>query len=124
MKFRGLDGQGDWQFGQGLGSYAQNQDALALDIAARLRSWRGGCFFALNDGVDYKNLLEKGQQNNLVLALQSAILQTPGVVKINSFAFDFNPRTRNLSVTASVQTIFTQAFEATLNNILGGPASA
>lgn len=124
MKFRGLEANGDWQFGQGLGSYAQNQDALALDIAARLRSWKGGCFFAPTDGVDYKNLLEKGQQANLVLALQNAILQTPGVVKINTFSFKFNPQTRSLSATFQVQTIFTQEFIATIDNITGSPATA
>ena len=97
---------------------------LALDIAARLQSWKGGCFFAPTDGVDYKNLLEKGQQSNLQLALQNCIMQTPGVVKILSFAFKFNPQTRNLSMNCTVQTIYSKAFIVTLDNITGGPASA
>jgi hypothetical protein len=124
MKFRGLDVNGDWMFGQGLGSYAQGQDALALDIAARIRSWKGGCFFAPNDGVDYKNLLEKGQLKNLELALQNCIMQTPGVVKILSFAFTFSAGTRSLSMNATIQTIYSKEFIVTLNNITGGPTSA
>lgn len=125
MKFRGLDAAGDWLIGQGLGSYAQAQAAIALDIAARLRSWRGNCFFAINDGVDYSNLLEKGQQPNLQRALSNCILQTPGVVKIVAISFNFNPQTRALSVgPATVQTVFGQLLLAQLDSILGGPAGA
>jgi hypothetical protein len=124
-KFRGLDRVGDWMFGQGLGSYAQDRAALALDIAARLRSIRGNCFFAPTNGVDYKNLLEKGQLKNLETALQSCIIQTPGVVSIVSMPFNFNPATRKLNVGPSVvETIYGQIFLAQINNLLGGPPSA
>lgn len=119
MIFRGVDANGNVLFGQGLGSFAAGQAALALDLAARLRSWKGGCFFAPNDGVDYKNLLEKGKEGNLVVALQNAILQTPGVVKINSFNHTFDPQTRALSVTASIWTVYTAAYQLQLDNITG-----
>lgn len=123
MKFRGIDANGDWKLGQGLGSYAQNADALALDIAARLRSWKGGCFFAPNDGVDYTNLLEKGQQKNLTSALNNAILQTPGVVKINTLSASFDAKSRALTLVANVQTIFTKSFLVTINNLTGAPSA-
>ena len=126
LNFRGLDPINfDWQFGQGQGSYATGQAAIALDIAARLRLWRGGCFFAPQSGVDYKNLLEKGQEANLQLAISSCILQTPGVVKIITMPFNFNRAARRLSVgPATVQTIYGQLFLAQINNILGGPVNA
>lgn len=123
MKFRGLDSDGDWMLGQGLGSYAKEADALALDIAARLRSWKYDCFFALDDGVDYRNLLEKGQKTNLLASLQDCLQQTPGVVKINSFNPVFDPKTRLLHLTAEVQTIFTRSFRVTLNNITGATSA-
>lgn len=121
MKFRGLDADGDWQLGQGIGSYAQDAAALALDIAARIRSRKGGCFFAPTDGVDYTNLMEKGQKANLITALSNTVMQTPGVVKINSVDANFDPRTRGLTMTYNIQTIFTRSFQATINNITGAP---
>lgn len=124
MKFRGIDANGDWQLGQGIGSYAKDADALALDIATRLRSYKGGCFFAMTDGVDYTNLLEKGQQKNLQLALQNSIMQTPGVVKILAIDFKVDQARRSLSATVTVQTIYSRVFKTTINNIIGGPASA
>ncbi|MES2155460.1 MAG: hypothetical protein V4510_10030 [bacterium] len=119
MKFRGLDSNGDWLLGQGLGSYAKDQDALALDIAARIRSRAGGCFFAPDDGIDYTNLLEKGRRKDFELAMGNCIMQTPGVVKINSMSFRLDPRTRAESMTYEIQTVFTRSYQATLDNITG-----
>ena len=125
MKFRGLDGDGDWLLGSGLGSYAQDQAAIALDIAARLRLRKGEVFFAPQAGVDYTNLLQKGQEKNLIAAQQNCVLQTPGVVKIITFPTSFNPTTRASSVgPATVQTIFGQVFLAQLSNLAGGLVNA
>lgn len=123
MKFRGIDANGDWLMGQGVGSYAQDQAALALDIEARIRSWKGGCFFAPDDGIDYTNLLEKGRQNDFIAEMSNAIMQTPEVVKINSVVTNLNPKTRGMSMTYDIQTIYTQSFKATIDNITGGAAS-
>lgn len=119
MKFRGLTSTGDFMLGQGLGSYATGQAAIALDISTRLKQWKGSAFFAPNDGVDYTNLLEKGQQKNLTTAISNCILQTSGVVKILSMDVSFKPQTRALSLTYTIQTIYSQKFTATINNILG-----
>lgn len=121
MKFRGLDTNGDWMFGQGLGSYASDAAALALDIAARVRSRKGNCFFATDDGIDYTNLLDKGQEQNFIAAMSNYIQQTPGVVKINSVSTNLDRKTRAMSLTYDVQTIFTRSFKATLNNLTGVP---
>lgn len=119
MKFRGLDAGGDWQLGQGVGSYAKDADALALDIQTRLLSWKGDCFFALNDGIDYHNRLDKGQQKNLETELSNEIMQTNGVVKINSFTVTLDPKTRAFRATYDVQTVFTKSFQRTISNIAG-----
>lgn len=119
MKFRGLDSDGDWMFGQGVGSYAKEQDALALDIAARIKSRKGNCFFAPNDGIDYLNLNEKGRQSDFIRAVSNTIMQTDGVVKINSVTTSTDPVTRRASLTYDVQTIFTSSFVATINDITG-----
>lgn len=121
MKFRGIDSDGDWMLGQGLGSYAQNQAALALDIAARIRSRKGNCFFAPTAGVDYTNLLEKGRQKDFEADMSNCIMQTPGVVKINSISVNLDRRTRAMSLTYNITTIYTRSYQATLNNITGAP---
>ena len=119
MKFRGLDQNSDWQFGQGLGSYAKAANALALDIAARVRSRMGNCFFATTDGIDYTNLLDKGRQKDFETAMSNAIMQTNGVVKINSVSFNLDPETRAMSTTYDIQTIYSRSFIATIANITG-----
>lgn len=119
MKFRGIDANGDWMFGQGIGSYAQANAAIALDIAARVRSRKGNCFFAPNDGVDYTNLMEKGREKDFVNAISNCIMQTVGVVKINSVRPVLNRAGRSMGITYDIQTVYTRSYQATLNNITG-----
>jgi hypothetical protein len=121
MKFRGIDSAGDWMLGQGLGSYAQESAALALDIAARIRERKGECFFAPGDGVDYTNLLDKGKQAAFENAMSNCIMQTTGVVQINSLVVDFDRRTRAITLTYDIQTIYSRSYKATLDNITGAP---
>lgn len=106
-------------FGQGIGSYAKESAALALDIAARIRSRKSNCFFAPNDGIDYLNLNEKGKQKDFIRAVSNTIMQTDGVVKINSVNTSTDPKTRRASLTYDIQTIFTTSFVATINDITG-----
>lgn len=121
MQFRGLDGDGDFMMGQGLGSYAFDEAAVGLDIATRVRAIQGNCFWALTDGVDYRNLLEKNRRKELIIAISNAILQANGVVKINSMSANFDPATRSISISYDVQTIFSRSFKATLDNVTGAP---
>lgn len=112
-------------YGQGLGSYAQNAQAIALDIGMSLRLWKGSAFFAPTAGVDYKNLLQKGQLANMELALHNCVLQVTGVVAIVSMPFNFNAATRALSVGPTVvETIYGKAYLAVINNLLGTPTGA
>lgn len=106
-------------FGQGLGSYATALNAIALDIAARIRSRKGNCFFAPEDGIDYTNLLDKNREASFLTAMSNAIMQTPGVVKINSISSNLNRQTRGMSLTYNIQTIYTRSFTATIDNITG-----
>ena len=126
MKIRGLDPvTQDWQYGQGVGSYAQNAQAIALDIGMSLRLWKGSAFFAPTVGVDYKNLLQRGQLKNMEIALQNCVSQVNGVVVIVSMPFKFNTATRALAVGPTVvETIYGKAYLAVINNLLGGPPSA
>lgn len=111
MKIRNLDGSGDWSFGRGLASYATGNAAIALNIETRLKSWVGNCFFDTSMGIDWSNLMDKGKQQNLLAALRALILQSYGVVQLNSLTTNFNPTTRNLTVMYTIDTIFSSGFQ-------------
>ena len=106
MSFRALDSNNDWTFGNGTGDYLRNQDEINVDVATRLRSWVGDCFFALAEGVDYNNLLDIGTKNLLDINIRRVILQTAGVLRINSYESVIDRLPRELTVRAEISTIF------------------
>lgn len=111
MKIRNLDGSRDWSFGGGLASYATDNAAIAVNIETRLKSWVGNCFFDTAMGIDWSNLMGKGKQQDLLAALRALILQSYGVVQLSTLAANFNPATRNLTVTYTIDTIFSSGFQ-------------
>lgn len=122
MIFRQITAQGDWTFGKGINGYAINENAVELNIKTRLLSWKNDCFFALNDWVDWLGRLDKGQEDNLNRELQNVILQSEGVVAINSFTGTLNRLTRNYQVTFDISTMFGQSFINTIDLAAGVPA--
>lgn len=121
MIFRQLTGIGDWTFGQGIYSYAINDSAIALNIKTRLLSWKGDCFFSLNDFVDWLSRLDKGQETNLGNELQAVILASFGVVSINSFVANLNRQTRKYTVTYNISTIYSTSVQNSLDLAVGLP---
>lgn len=82
MIVRQIDSAGDWMFGSGRNSYMSNADAVAQCLATRLRSFLGDCFFDIQAGVDWFNLLGSKNQLILNLAVRSVIIGTQGVASI------------------------------------------
>ena len=112
MRFRNLDSNGDWTFGQGLSNYVAGNTAIGLNIATRIKSWMGDCFFAMNAGVDWKTRLgSKNQQSLLEGDLKRIILSSYGVTGINSFSVSYSAITRHFSVDYDVSTIFTKSYQ-------------
>lgn len=111
MKFRNLTSDGDWRFGKGLQSYLNGQDAIALNIKTYLKLWVGNCFFALQEGVNWRQYLDKNQKAQLLAGLQIAIMSRFGVTALTQLSADLDPVTRHLVVHYTVQTIFTQSFQ-------------
>ncbi len=114
MIFRQLDANGDWLFGKGINDYAKNEDAVNLNIRTRLLSWVGDCFFALSDGIDWRNRLDVGQQQALVEELKSNLLQAFGVVEINDVQTIFDGTTRTIRILYDIKTIFSPSFQGVL----------
>lgn len=110
MKIRNLTLDGDFTFGKGVQDYLTNQAAIALDVKTAIKVWTGNCSWALDFGINWTQFLDKGQQANLLAALQTLILSRPGVVGINQLSADLNRASRRLTVKYDVQTVFTQSF--------------
>lgn len=114
MKFRSLTSTGDFTFGSGKANYATDERAIELNIATRIRSWKNDCFFDFDAGIDWVKRLDKGQKDNLINDLKTLLIQTYGVVKINSVDISEDTVTRALTMTYNVDTIFSESFTAAI----------
>lgn len=110
MIVRALDSNHDWTFGKGRNNYLRNFDAINQNIKSRLLSWVGDCFFALQEGVDWRNLLDKGQKQNLELAIKTIILQSYGVIALEELSSILDEN-RKLTIEYVIDTIFGKTFE-------------
>lgn len=108
MIFRQLTQANDWTFGGGLSNYASAQQAIALNIQTSVLMWAGDCFFSLPGWVNWKGLLNVGQQNNLNVALSTLLAKCVGVQAVLSAAVVVNPTTRMASATYTVSTVYSQ----------------
>lgn len=110
MKFRALDAAGDWSFGAGLQSYLTEEDAVAADIGTALKIFLGECFFALDAGVDWWNLIgaRARAEQNIVLQCRQVISSRTGVTKINRVDAFLDRSTRRVSVAYNIDTVFTR----------------
>lgn len=115
MIFRQLDVNGDWTFGKGIQNFAQNQQAIALNLQTLIRSWVGDCFFSLPTGINWKQLMNYGQSANLDSALQILILQAYGIVNVASATILFNSATRNFTASYTVNTVYSTSITSQLS---------
>jgi hypothetical protein len=108
MRYRKLDANGDYTFGQGLSNFFIDvPEAPAQAARTRLLLWLGTWFLDLTAGVPYlTKVLGKytGQTRDPVL--QATILQTEGVLSLDSYSSSFDPNTRAFTVNAQAETIF------------------
>jgi hypothetical protein len=97
--------------GKGKNNYARDEKAVEVNILTRLLSWLGDCFFAPLEGVDWRGRLDIGQQNELEEELKSMILQSYGVIGVNSLSAVFVGTTRNITITYDARTIYSPSFQ-------------
>lgn len=120
MLMRALDGNGDWTFGQGKQNYLAGQQAVAQNVSTRLKSFKNNCFFDMNAGIDWMTYLGfLGQEQAIVLNVRAIILQSFGIVSVNSVVNNFNRNSRNLVLTYSANSIFTSNFTQNLQVVNG-----
>jgi hypothetical protein len=111
MIIRKVDGANDWRFGKGKSDYAKDDQAIGQNVQTRILSWVGDCFFAMNEGIDWASRLDVGQEDSLLDEVKSIILQSEGVVGINTVEVEFNRETRNVKIEYSIQTVNSDAFQ-------------
>ena len=103
--FRKIDGSNDWEFGKGFSNYATNSEEVALNIQTRVLSFYRDCFFDLEAGIDYFNLLDYNKQRELEMAIENTIITTDGVVELRTINLFLNAD-RNLTLEYNVLDIY------------------
>jgi hypothetical protein len=106
MIIRNLTSTGDWTFGSGQSDYLRDLPALKLNLRTRLKSWRGDCFYAPAEGVDWNNFLDIGTKDFLDRDIKRVILQTEGVLKITEYTSTLDRDDRDVSINCTITTIF------------------
>lgn len=110
MTFRNLDANHDWVFGTGQNDYVSENQEIALNIETRILSFLGDCFFAINEGIDWFNLLDYRYQNSLEMKVQEVVKNTPGVSAVNSIDIMLGAN-RKIIITYDIQTIFSSSYQ-------------
>lgn len=105
MRVRALDANGDWKFGKGRNDYLRDRSAIAQSIKTRLQMFLADCFFALDEGIDWFNLLGSRNIVELRLVISATILNTEGVTNLLELSFQIDEN-RELSGIYEVETVF------------------
>lgn len=113
MSFRNIDSEGDWTFGAGTNSYAIENNEILLNVKTRIMSFLGDCFFDTEAGIDWFNLLEYNKQSKIENDVQNVIINTDGVVNINSIDVTMGAN-RKIILSYDIDTIYTQQYQDSL----------
>ena len=115
MKIRAIDTNSDWMFGKGIQSYALDNNAIGENIKTRIMCFYKDCWFDQNSGIDWFRLLgSKGTQGEIELTIRGIILQSYGVVRIDSLSVSSDSIERSLSVQYVIDTIYSQNYSNTV----------
>lgn len=108
MRYRVLDANGDYTFGQNGANFLVNSPAaVAQAILTRLKLIQGEWFLDQTAGTPYStDILGAGTESTRDLAVQTVILDTQGVTGIADYASYRNPTTREFIVAATIDTIY------------------
>ena len=100
MRVRNIDSNNDWKFGHSNSDYVREAYAVALDIKLKIREWYQDCFFAEQNGIDWKTRLGAHNQKEL---LDNDLLRIAKSVEGVISAFGFNSNVDGRRYRASFQ---------------------
>lgn len=108
MRYRALDADGDYTFGQGQANFLQNSPScVAQSVLTRLRLWQGEWFLDKTEGTPWlQQVLGRNTQPVYDLAIRTRVLQTAGVKSIDAYSSSLDAATRSLTVTMTITTIY------------------
>lgn len=105
-----LSPTGDYTFGQGTANFfVDDPQAVGQSVLTRLRLWQGEWFLDKTVGTPYSTqILGYGTQNLRDAAIRQRVLETTGVVSIDSYVSEFDPDTRKFTIDLSIFTQYSQ----------------
>jgi hypothetical protein len=110
MRIRALDSNWDWKFGRSRQDYASESLAAAYDVKQKILCWYNDCFFDMQSGIDYKNLLgSKGGKEKLDNSVRKILAVQPDIVEITFF--ESSVVNRKYTLTARFKTVYNETIE-------------
>lgn len=106
MRYRKLDANGDMVFGHGCKDYYKDQvEAVSQAVLTRLLLWKKEWYLDKEEGTPYReDVLGRGTEASALRAIQTRILETPGVRRLISFEANQDPETRHAIFTIELET--------------------
>jgi hypothetical protein len=108
MRYRRLDSNGDYTFGQGSTNFLINSPAtVAQAVSTALRLFQGEWFLDITAGVPWiTSVAGVNTRDTADSVVKQAILGVTGVLNIVSYSSSFDTAKRIFSVTATINTQF------------------
>lgn len=111
MRYRALSATGDYTFGRGSANFLVNSpQCVAQAVKTRLGLFQGEWFLDQTDGTPwFTQILSANLKNTMPLydqAIRTRVLETPGVIEINTYSSSLDPTNRALSVDMTITTQF------------------
>jgi hypothetical protein len=109
VRYRKLDANGDYTFGQGLNNFwIDVSQAVAQAIQTRLNLWQGEWFLDTTAGLSIQQILGYNTKSLYDAVIRAQILGTSGVTSILEYGSSYDPEDRSLTVSGVVQTQYSQ----------------
>ena len=115
MRYRALSPTGDYQFGKAGIFFMDSPQAVAQAIQTRLALWTGEWFLDATEGTQWVGgVVGHNTQATRDLVIKERVLDTPGVVSIDSYGSSVANRV--MTATARVTTAYGAATITTTGN--------
>ncbi|MFU0758026.1 hypothetical protein ACLHG3_001944 [Serratia marcescens] len=109
MRYRKEDKNGDYSFGRGEGDFFINTpEAVGMAVISRLQLRKGEWFLDTIAGTDWTQILGKYTSGLYDIVIRERILGTPNVTEIVKYQSQRDVDTRDLLITATLNTAFGQ----------------
>lgn len=111
MKYRRLTEDWDFQLGHGISDYwSDRPEGVLQGVLTRLKLLKGEWFNDTSEGMPWRDdVLGKDTRTKYDMAIRRRILGSMGVKSIVDYASNFDSEERQITVSATLETIYGQA---------------